>query len=85
MYCTPLGTSKVNCTTTTPGSYLTCSVIPFEAICSIFRPACKYRIAGKLAGIKFGDFSQNAVFLNLADFQFCNNSVPQPKDRGHGV
>ena len=29
-----------------------------------------YRIAEKFAGIKFGDFSQNAVFLNLADFKF---------------
>ena len=28
-----------------------------------------YRIAGKLAGIKFGDFSQNTVFLNLADLK----------------
>ena len=24
---------------------------------------------GKLVGIKFGNFSQNAVFLNLADFK----------------
>ena len=29
-------------------------------------------------GIKLGDFSQNTVFLNLADFKF-GDSVPQPK------
>ena len=32
---------------------------------------------------KFGDFSQNAMFLNLADFKF-GTSVTQPKGRDCG-
>jgi len=31
-----------------------------------------------LAGIKFGNFSQNVVFFNLASFKFVD-LVPQPK------
>ena len=48
------------------------------------RPHVVYRIVGKLAGIKFGDFSQNAVFLNLADSKF-GDSVPQPMSRGRQI
>ena len=29
-----------------------------------------YRIAGNLAGIKFGDFGQNTILFNLASFKF---------------
>ena len=31
-------------------------------------PFANYHIAGNLAGVKFGDFSQNAVFSNLVSF-----------------
>jgi len=31
-----------------------------------------------LAGIKFGDFGQNALFFNLTNFKF-GDLVPQPK------
>ena len=37
-----------------------------------------------LAGIKFDNFSQNGMFLILADFKF-GDSVPQPMSRGRGV
>ena len=37
-----------------------------------------HNIVGNLAGIKFDDFGQNAVFLDLVNFKY-GNSVPQPK------
>jgi len=39
----------------------------------VVKDTSHYHILGKFAGISFGDFGQNVIFINLASFRFDNS------------